>query len=161
MRRRPGRFGQISSRQADTAIPMGNLFEFAANHPLLVSATIAMALVVVFYELRQKAGSIAALGPSQAVRLINGGAKIVDIRSAENFAQGHIVDAVNIAADELNDYLDKKLKAAKSILIVCDTGTRSGQAVTGLRRKGNEKVFNLQGGITAWRNENLPIVSAD
>ena len=139
---------------------MGNLFEFAANHPLLVSATIAMALAVVFYELRQKAGSIAALGPAQAVQLINRGARVVDIRSPESFAQGHIVDAVNIAADDLGEHLDKKLKAAKSVLIVCDTGTRSGQAVTGLRRDGNERVFNLQGGITAWRNENLPIVAA-
>ena len=139
---------------------MGNIFEFAANHPLLVSATIGMTLAVLFYELRRKAGAIAALGPAQAVRLINGGAKVVDIRSPESFAQGHIVDAVNIAADDLNDHVDKKLKAAKSILIVCDSGTRSGQAVTGLRRNGNEKVFNLQGGIMAWRNENLPIVSA-
>ena len=56
---------------------MGNIFEFAANHPLLVSATIGMTLAVIFYELRRKAGAIAALGPAQAVRLINGGASRV------------------------------------------------------------------------------------
>ena len=41
-----------------------------------------------------------------------------------------------------------------------DTGSRSGQSVTALRRNGNEKVFNLQGGIAAWRTENLPIVTS-
>ena len=139
---------------------MGNLFEFAANHPWLSSATIAMALAVIFYELRLKASGFTALSAAQAVRLINQGARVVDIRDQQKFAEGHIVDAVNIPADELADRFDRKFKE-KVTIVVCDTGTRSGQAVATLRRSGHDKAFNLQGGLSSWRNENLPVVASD
>jgi len=138
---------------------MGNIFEFATNHPWLASGTIMMALAVIFYELRQKASGFTALSSAQAVRLINQGARVVDIRDREQFDAGHIVDAINIPAAELADHAEKKLKASKSIIVVCDTGTRSGQAVATLRRSGYEKAFNLQGGLATWRNENLPVVT--
>lgn len=119
-----------------------------------------MALVVIFYELRQKAGEVAALSPAQAVRLINQGARIVDIREQAQFDAGHIVDAVNMPADELADAIDGRFKKAKSIIVVCDNGVRSGQAVTALRKKGHDQAFNLRGGISAWRTENLPVVAS-
>jgi len=140
---------------------MDKIFEFAANHPMLASATIAMALAVIFFELRRKAGAIGSLSSAQAVRLINQGAVVVDVRDQAQFETGHIVDALNIPATELAGQLDKKLKKANSIIIVCDTGMRSGQAVTSLRKGGNDTVFNLQGGLTAWRGENLPVVAPE
>ena len=139
---------------------MGKIFEFAANNPLLAAGTIAMALAVLFYELRQKAGSIASLSATQAVQLINQGAHVVDIREPAQFDTGHIVDAINIPADELAGAMDKKLKKAKSIIIVCDSGMRSGKAVAALRKSGHETAFNLHGGLTAWRTDNLPVVTS-
>lgn len=158
MRRRPGR---IQQRLADILKKkMGNIIEFATNHPWLASGTIAMALAVIFNELRLKASGFTALSATQAVRLINQGARIVDIREQKQFDDGHIVDAINIPADELADQFEKKLKAAKTVIVVCDTGSRSGQAVAMLRRSGVEKAFNLQGGLSSWRQENLPVVAS-
>ncbi len=139
---------------------MGNILEFAANHPWLASGTIAMALIIIFYELSRKAGSVASLSSAKAVQLINQGARVVDIRDQQQYDAGHIIDAVNIPAAELAGQLESKLKKAKAIVVVCDTGTRSGQTVTTLRKSGNDTVFNLQGGLTAWRSDNLPIVSS-
>jgi rhodanese-related sulfurtransferase len=156
MRRRPG---TPSTTSRYTRQQMGNIFEFATNHPFLVSGTIAMALAVIFYELRLKASGFTALTSSQAVQLINQGARVVDIRDQQHFDTGHIVDAVNIPAAELADHFDKKFKA-KTVIVVCDTGTRSGKAVATLRRSGQEKAFNLQGGLATWRNENLPVVTS-
>ena len=119
-----------------------------------------MALLVMFNELRQKAGSIASVSATQAVRLINQGARVVDIREPAQFDAGHIVDAVNIPAADLAIAIDKKLKKAKSIIVVCDSGTRSGQAVAALRKSGHEATFNLKGGLTAWRSDNLPVVTS-
>jgi len=140
---------------------MDNILEFATNHPWLASGTIAMTLMVIFYELKQKAGKIASLSSAGAVQLINQGARVVDIREQQQFAAGHIIDAINISAADLATQIDTKFKKAKSIVIVCDTGTRSGQAVTSLRKNGHDTVFNLQGGLTAWRGDNLPIISSD
>ncbi len=52
-----------------------------------------------------------------------------------------------------------KLKKAQTVLVVCDSGTRSSQVVNTLRKNGVETVFSLQGGLGAWQRENLPIVS--
>lgn len=138
---------------------MDRLLEFIANNTLLAAGTVAMALAVIFNELRIKAGGLSAVTPVQAVRLINGGAKIVDVRDAERFAGGHIVDSVNAPAGELPDKLGKKLRQASSVILVCDTGTRSGSLVAKLRKQGFEQVFSLRGGIGAWQRDNLPVVS--
>ncbi len=158
MRRRPGRFQQQPTDRRKHQ--MGKIFEFAANHPWLATATITMALAVIFYELRQKASGLTSLSSAQAVRLINQGARVIDIRDQEQYETGHIVDAINIPASELAAHVDKKLKKAKSIVVVCDNGMRSGQAVATLRKSGHDNAFNLQGGLAAWRNENLPVVTS-
>jgi len=140
---------------------MNQFLEFVSNNALLAAGTVAMALAVIFNELRIKADGLTAVPATQAVRLINGGAKVVDIRDHEHFATGHIVGAVNIPAAEMGGELDAKLKKAKSIILVCDSGGKSGQLVTKLRKSGIETAFSLQGGIGAWQRDNLPIVSND
>jgi len=120
-----------------------------------------MVIAVIFYELSQKTSGLASLSAVQAVRLINQGARVVDVRDQAQFAAGHIVDATNIPAAELTEEVDKKLKGAKFIILVCDSGARSGKAVAALRKAGNEKVFNLKGGLATWQTENLPIVTPD
>jgi rhodanese-related sulfurtransferase len=140
---------------------MDQLLEFIGANTLLAAGTVAMALAVLFNELRLKAGTLAAIPATQAIRLINGGAKVVDVRDADSFAKGHIVDSLNIAATDLSGDLPPKLKKAQTVLLVCDSGARSGQVVNTLRKNGVETVFNLQGGLGAWQRENLPIVSGN
>jgi len=137
---------------------MGKLIEFAGNHPLLASATIIMALAVLFYELRLKAAGVAALSATQAVQLINKGARIIDIRDRDKYDAAHIVDATHVAAADLEDYVSRKVKKTKSVVVVCDTGRRSGQVIAALRRAGHQNAFNLHGGLTAWKAANLPLV---
>lgn len=140
---------------------MDQLLEFVSANTLLAAGTVAMALAVIFNEVRIKTTGLAAVPAAQVVRLINGGAKVVDVRDKESFDRGHIVESINIPAAEVPDKLIQKLKKAKSIVLVCDTGTRSGQLVASLRKQGLETVFSLQGGIGAWQRENLPTVAAE
>lgn len=138
---------------------MDRLLEFISNNTLLAAGTVAMALAVIFNELRIKATGLTAVPATQVVRLINGGAKVVDVRDKESFEKAHIVESINIPAAEVPDKLIQKLRKAKSIVLVCDTGTRSGQLVASLRKQGLETVFSLRGGIGAWQRENLPTVA--
>jgi rhodanese-related sulfurtransferase len=140
---------------------MEQLVEYTNNNLLLVAGTVMMALAVIFYELRMQAGSVAAMSSNGVVSLINQGAKVVDIRDAAIFDAGHIVDAVNIPGPDLVGEQSKKLKKAKSIVLVCDTGAKSGQSATSMRKEGFENTFSLQGGMAAWRRDNLPIVAAE
>lgn len=139
---------------------MEQLIEFSNAHPLLVAGTILMALAVIFYELRMKASGLTAISTVQAVRLINQGARVVDIRDKAQFDTGHIVNSIHIPAVELDGEGDKRLKNGKSIILVCDNGSKSSQCIGPMKKNGRENIFSLQGGLASWRQENLPVVTS-
>lgn len=139
---------------------MDAYLEFASNHVILVTALMISFFMVIFTELRRKASGITSVEPQAAVGLINNDAAIIDLRSADAFARGHIVGARNIPFDEL-EANQSKIDALKDkpILTVCDAGMTSGRAVTSLRKAGIERVYGLKGGISAWTQANLPLVT--
>jgi rhodanese-related sulfurtransferase len=138
---------------------MDQLIEFTNNNLLLVSGTFLMALAVVFYEIRQRAQSVFEISPTQAVRLINQGARVVDVREADKFTLGHIIGALNFPGGKIDPAQGKRLKKNKPVLLVCDNGMSSGRCVDPLRKEGFESTFSLQGGLAAWQRENLPLDS--
>lgn len=139
---------------------MDTYLEFASNHMLLVSALLFSFLLVLFTELRRKAAGMINLDPVDAVKLINDKAAVIDIRSAESFSRGHIVNARNIPFDELSAN-EGKLGSLKSgyVVAVCDAGITSTRAVNQMRKMGFENVFGLKGGMNAWSQAGLPVVS--
>lgn len=139
---------------------MDNYLQFASNHPLLVGALLVSFFVLVFSELRRKSRGLTSVEPQTAVGLINADAVVIDLRSAEAFARGHIVNAKNIPFDELDANMEKITKlATKPILTVCDAGMTSARAVDALKKAGIESVYGLKGGIAAWTQANLPLVT--
>lgn len=137
---------------------MQALVDFANNNLILVTGLVASALAVIFYELKLKARNIASLSVPLAVRMINQGGRVVDVRPAERFADGHIVDAINVQQDELLKSSASHIKKKKNTVLVCDTGAVSGECVARLRKDGLENVFSLRGGLEEWRKESLPLV---
>ena len=138
---------------------MQQIIEFTTNNALLVSGLLASALAVVFYELRAKQRDIASLSVSQAVRLINAGGKVLDVRSNEQYLNGHVLDAQNFPEAQLLENPESKLSGGSNVLLVCDNGSNSGGCAARLRKAGYENVFNLRGGIEEWRRDNLPLIS--
>jgi rhodanese-related sulfurtransferase len=140
---------------------MDTYLEFAANHTLLVTALLFSFFLVVFTEIRRQAQGITNIEPQAAVKLINADAVVIDLRSSEAFARGHIVNAKNIPADELTGDQEKYKKyKSRPILAVCDAGITSSKTVDTLRKAGLENVYGLKGGINAWSQANLPLVAA-
>ncbi len=140
---------------------MDRFVEFAGNNTLLVLALLTSFFVVIFTELRRKAGDVTSVVAGSAVQLINNDAAVIDLRSAESFARGHIVNARNVPFDELEGRLDKlgKLKG-KPVIAVCDAGITSNKALAKLREAGFESVYSLKGGMHGWSQEGLPIVTS-
>ena len=140
---------------------MDTYLEFTSNHPVLVTGLMLSFLVAIFYELRRKATDIANLDPQAAVNLINADAVIIDLRSPEAFARGHIVNAKNFPYGDLDANQEKIARfKSKPILAVCDAGINSSRAMETLRKAGIESVYGLKGGIAAWTQANLPLVTA-
>ena len=139
---------------------MDRILEFAGNHTLLVFALVTSFLLVIFTELRRKASGMLAVAPTEAVKLINNDAIVLDLRSAESFSRGHIVGARNVPMDELDGHMDKLSKFRnKPVVAVCNAGMTSTKAVNALRNSGFESVYNLKGGMAAWGQAGLPVVS--
>ena len=138
---------------------MGQLAEFATSHPLLALSVIASLFGVMFYELRLRGQSLTHVSAGDAVRLINKGATIIDVRKPDEYRAGHIVNARNIDLSKIEaDESALKKPKNKVLLAVCENGFNSAKAATLLRKAGHENVFSLKAGLAGWRAENMPLV---
>ena len=102
------------------------------------------------------------ISPTEAVQCMNREkGLVIDVCSAEEFAASHINGAVNVPLDQLEAKLPSVAKN-KSIplILVCAAGARSKRAQAMAQKLGYEKVHSLQGGLTAWKEANLPVVKA-
>ena len=138
---------------------MAQLVEFASNHVWLVTGLIAAWSAVMFYELRLRSQGATHVSAADAVRLINKGALVIDVRKPDEFQTGHIVNARNVPLDRLQHGDDTISKQKNKILLaVCADGATSGRAAGVLRKAGYENAFSLKGGVVGWRADNLPLV---
>lgn len=79
---------------------------------------------------------------------------IVDIRTAADFALGHIANAHNVAfADLLNHIKGVAMASYTKVAIVCYTGQTAGFAASLLRLMGYDKVFSMKWGMCAWHTD--------
>lgn len=86
-------------------------------------------------------------------------AVVVDVCDAEAFKKGHIEQAINLPFAQIKDKITKLNKHKnKPIIITCDNGSRSARAVPILRRHEFSPLYILEGGLAAWKKENLPLV---
>ena len=84
---------------------------------------------------------------------------LVDVRNAGEFERSRINNSVNIPLDKLAESIDKlKKNSNKTLIIYCQKGFQSVQAVKILNKLGVDSVVSIEGGLEAWRKENLPII---
>jgi rhodanese-related sulfurtransferase len=139
---------------------MDHLFPFIQAHPLLISGIVLLAIAAAVIELRHRLSAAVAVGPSDAVRLMNGGALVIDVRAADAYAAGHIIDSRHIPQAELAAQADALKKyREKPVVLCCDSGVTSGASAGVLKALGFTQVVNLRGGLSAWKTENLPLVT--
>ena len=134
-------------------------FEFASNHPAYVGGAVLMVLLVAGYELRASRSSFASIASSEAVRLMNQGALLIDVRRREDFEAGHIAGARSVPGDTIADGARsiERFKD-KAVIAYCDSGVTAAAAARQLTRLGFKHALNLRGGLAGWRQDNLPVV---
>ena len=84
---------------------------------------------------------------------------ILDVRTPEEFADGHIEEAINLDfyAETFRDELDGMDKS-QTYLIYCRSGNRSGKALNIMTELNFGVVYNISDGIIGWQAEGLPTV---
>jgi len=135
-----------------------NLLKFVSDNIFLVAVALVSGAMLIWPAVRRGAGG-ASVSTLQATLLINQqNALVLDVREAAEYEKGHLLNARNIALGELEARAAEIEKyKAKPVIIVCETGNRSGRAAAALRRHGFEQVFTLGGGIGAWKQAGLPL----
>ncbi len=140
---------------------MDRLIEFAGNHMLLVAAVVVAALVVFAYEYYLRMQGMNAISAQELIRLMNQGALVLDVRSVDEFATGHIsgarqlpLDQVSMAGETLKKYREKPV-----VVYGADEGSGSG-VVRKLASQGFTKAVCLRGGLATWQAENLPLAKS-
>jgi rhodanese-related sulfurtransferase len=85
---------------------------------------------------------------------------ILDVRTPEEFAEGHIEGAVMV--DFYSDTFDAELAALDPdvpYVVYCRSGNRSGQTITKMEQIGYQSVEDIDGGVVAWAGAGLPLVN--
>jgi len=84
---------------------------------------------------------------------------ILDVRSPEEYAEGHIPGAINVPYDQIPANLDSlESFVSAEVVVYCRTGRRAGVAEKVLREAGFTRVLDLEGHMTSWNEAGLPVV---
>ncbi|WP_085317654.1 rhodanese-like domain-containing protein [Derxia lacustris] len=134
--------------------------KFLLEYWYLVASALVSGALLLWPILRN--GGKGGVSHFEATRLINDrDAWLVDVRSAEEFARGHITGARNIPLDQLEARSAELTKAkSKPLIVVCQSGQRAQRALALLTKAGFGEVVVLEGGVTAWQAAGLPLRTA-
>ncbi len=81
---------------------------------------------------------------------------VIDVRSAEEYAAGHIPGALNIPFDRVAQRISD-LDAPRGVALYCLVGPRARKGEAALSEAGYRSVFHLEGGFAAWQAAGLPV----
>ena len=106
-----------------------------------------------------------SMTPSAAAswRAANPATQVLDVRTEEEFATGHLAKAVLIPwmDKDFATRAAKELDPGKPVLVYCRSGRRSAEAAAALVKLGFAGVRSVEGGILAWEKAKLPIVKPE
>lgn len=136
---------------------MDQLVPFLLNHYLLSGAFVVLLVLFFLNESARGGQSVSPQGLSELVNKEN--ARVIDIRDGAEFRAGHIAGSENIPYAKLNDHIAQlKSEPERPIVVVCNIGQTAGAAGLALRLAGLARVYKLEGGISGWKAQSLPVV---
>jgi phage shock protein E len=94
-----------------------------------------------------------------ALKAANHNIVVLDVRTAEEFNNGHLVNAVNVSHDTIAEKLNQLSQYKNSTVVVhCRSGYRAGIAERILAKNGFNNLRHLTGDMKGWLDANLPVV---
>jgi rhodanese-related sulfurtransferase len=91
-----------------------------------------------------------------ARRIASGEVLLIDVRSPEEFAEGHLAGAINLPLDSFDPAALPKAQGKQTVLY-CRSGRRSAMVAQRIAATGEAPPPQLEGGILAWQAKGLPL----
>jgi phage shock protein E len=126
---------------------------------LTIIPLVSLLLPFAHAHAQEKPTAVQHVNPAEAQKLIGEkGVRVLDVRTPEEFAAGHIGGAVNI--DFRAPDFEQKIAALEKTphyVVHCASGNRSSKALPLLQKHGFEHIYHLDGGFIAWEKAGLPM----
>jgi phage shock protein E len=106
---------------------------------------LGLLVVVVLGGLFGRSGDVDS---ARARELVGKGATLVDVRSAEEYAGGHVEGAINVPVAELGGKMGQ-IPKDRAVVVYCQSGMRSARAAGALKEAGYTEVYDL-GAMSRW-----------
>ncbi len=125
---------------------------------ILSSLLAAVALVIPTIAADEPAAN-PVISIQQAEEQLAAGVQLLDVRTLEEWNEGHLKGAtrIDVNADGFLEKAKAQLDPAKPLLVYCRSGKRSATAAQQLRGAGFTTVLEMRGGIIAWLEANKPV----
>jgi len=112
-------------------------------------------------EAKKEPAAVTHVDAAAAEKLVNESkVTVLDVRTADEYKEGHIAGAKNIDFTENNfATLVKELDKEKPLLVHCAGGGRSTKSLKILEKEGFKKVYHLDGGLKGWVKDGKPVTT--
>jgi rhodanese-related sulfurtransferase len=131
---------------------------FITDHFITVAIAVLSGGALLWLSLAPRGRQVS---PLQATQLINRGKStaVIDVRSADAYAAGHLRDARHIPLADLGNRINELDKAKiKTVIVIDQDGKHADKAARQLKAAGFEDIYGLEGGIAAWTAGGLPLI---
>jgi rhodanese-related sulfurtransferase len=112
--------------------------------------------VTAFFLFQPTASTPTEISVAQAYEKFQQGAFFLDVRSQDEWSQGHIAKSTLIPLDELSNRLSEVPKD-QDVVVICRSGVRSKEGMTILRNAGYTRAVCMTGGLLAWKAAGYPL----
>ena len=122
----------------------------------MFSAFIILGLLIINHEIKSHFSPTKNINCDDLINAMNNSkALLIDMRNAEEFKAGHIVGAKNYSLDDLAN-LDVSV-ADDAIITYANDEKAAIQAADLIVKQGAKEVFYLEGGLSSWIDNNMPL----
>ncbi|HDM8223946.1 TPA: rhodanese-like domain-containing protein [Vibrio campbellii] len=140
---------------------MQEYIDFFQQNMILSLVWVGLLVAFIMNLVKSATAAYKEINVNQLTHLMNReNGVVVDIRSKDEFKQGHITDALHILPSDIKASNFGSLENRKSdpIIVVCKTGQTAQESANLLAKAGFENVSLLKNGLIAWNEANLPLV---
>jgi rhodanese-related sulfurtransferase len=137
----------------------GSVFTSAFRTPrtqILVLLIVTLVVYLVLQFVGRNGNLPGTIGVSEAYRLYQSGAFVLDVRTVEEWNEYHVPNTTLIPLDQLASRLNA-LPRDRQIVVVCRSGNRSQEGRDILLEAGFEQVTSMRGGLSEWRAGGYPV----
>ena len=134
---------------------MERWLEFMGNHPFLFG-TLGV-LMVLFFVLEDQRNGRKISPQSLGILVKAKNAQLIDLRDAKDFRDGHISGSRNIPYSQINAQAEELKASDRPLVFICNLGQVAG---TALQTVAHADSYRLDGGISNWKAQGLPLVKS-